>query len=194
MADKGESNMDLKVLAKAQLSVFKNGLLLAFVLTLVFYLLHWIWGFVLSMGYNPFQMAWLNFTFKVAIFLIAAYLIGLAFETKLFKELVLGFLGSLPLIGVLVQSLHHFERIKREGTPEVKFELTPGSGIWFKGWVSKEWQDKITGKIVCGVVLPMFVHPIGAYACIEKDKLIFTGRQALENIADCLSGGLIGRK
>lgn len=186
--------MDLKVLAKAQLSVFKNGLLLAFVLTLVFYLFYWIWGFVLSMGPNPFQMAWLNFTSKVVIFLVIAYLIGLAFETSIFKRLIMGFLGSLPLIGVLVQSLNHFERIKREGVPEVKFELTPGSGIWLKGWVSKEWKDEATGKVVCGVVLPMFVHPIGAYTCIEKDKLVYTGRQALENIADCLSGGLIGRK
>lgn len=186
--------MDLKVLANTQLSVFKNGLLLAFVLAMVFYLLHWIWGLVLSLDYNPFQMKLANFTLKVAIFLIAAYLIGLAFETKLFKKIILGFFGSWPLIGVLVQSLNHFERIKREGTPEVKFELTPGSGIWFKGWVSKEWKDEITGKIVCGVVLPMFVHPIGAYACIEKERLIYTGRQALENIADCLSGGLIGRK
>ena len=186
--------MDLKAMAKAQLSVYKNGLLLAFVLTLVFYLLRWIWGFVLSFGDNPFQMALANFIFKVGSFLVIAYLIGLAFETALFKKIVMGFLSRLPLIGVLVQSLNHFERIKREGTPEVKFELTPGSGIWFKGWVSKEWQDKITGKMVCGVVLPMFVHPIGAYACIEKDRLIYTGRQALENIADCLSGGLIGRK
>ena len=190
--------MDLKVLAKAQLSVFKNGLLLAFVLVLAGYSLIWIWGFVLSFGHNygcnPFQMALVNFIFKLAIFFIIAYLIGLAFETNLFKKIVLGFLGSLPFIGVLVQSLNHLERIKREGAPEVKFELTPGSGIWFKGWVSKEWKDKITGKIVCGVVLPMFVHPIGAYACIEKERLIYTGRQALENIADCLSGGLIGRK
>ena len=186
--------MSLKVSAKTQLSVFKNGLLLAFVLVMVFYLLHWVWGFVLSLGYNPFQMAWVNFTLKVVIFFTAAYLIGLAFETNLFKKFILGFLSSLPLIGVLVQSLNHFERIKREGTPEVKFELTPGSGIWLKGWVSKEWKDETTGKTVCGVVLPMFVHPVGAYTCIEKEKLIYTGRQALENIADCLSGGLIGRK
>ncbi len=186
--------MDLKVWFRAQIPVFKNGLLLAFVLTLVFYLLHWIWGFVLAFGRNPFQVALVNFIFKVGLFLVIAYLVGLAFETNLFKKIIMGFLSRLPLIGVLVQSLHHFERIKREGTPEVKFELTPGSGIWFKGWVSKEWQDKITGKMVCGVVLPMFVHPIGAYACIEKDRLIYTGRQALENIADCLSGGLIGRK
>ena len=186
--------MSLKVSAKTQLPVFKNGLLLAFVLVMVFYLLHWVWGFVLSLGYNPFQMAWANFALKVAIFFMAAYLIGLAFETNLFKKFILGFLGSLPLIGVLVQSLNHFERIKREGAPEVKFELTPGSGIWLKGWVSKEWKDERTGKVYCGVVLPMFVHPIGAYTCIEKEKLIYTGRQALENIADCLSGGLIGRK
>ena len=52
--------------------------------------------------------------------------------------------SSLPLLGFLVQSLNHLERIK--GAPEVKFELTPGSGIWFKGWVSKEWKDKITGR------------------------------------------------
>jgi len=186
--------MDLKVSAKAQLSVFKNGLLLAFVLSLVYYLLCWIWRFVLSLGYNPFQMAWTNFTFKVAIFFVAAYLIGLAFETNLFKKIILGFLGSWPLIGVLVQSLNHFDRIKRDGIPEVKFELTLNSGIWLKGWVSKEWKDEKTGEIICGVVLPMFVHPIGAYACIEKKRLIYTGRNGLENIADNLSGGLIGRK
>lgn len=186
--------MSLKVSARVQLSVLKNGLLLAFVLTMVFYLFHWVWGFVLSLGYNPFQTEWLNFILKVAIFFTAAYLIGLAFETNWFKKIVLGFLGSLPLIGVLVQSLNHFERIKREGTPEVKFELTPDSGIWLKGWVSKEWKDEKTGKMLCGVVLPMFVHPIGAYACIEKERLIYTGRQALENIADNLSGGLIGGK
>jgi len=186
--------MDLKVSAKAQLSVLKNGLLLAFVLAMVFYLFHWVWGFVLSLGYNPFQTAALNFVLKVAVFFIAAYVIGLAFETNWFKKIILGFLGSLPLIGVLVQSLNHFDRIKREGIPEVKFELTPGSGIWLKGWVSKEWIDEKTGKMICGVVLPMFVHPIGAYACIEKIRLIYTGRNGLENIADNLSGGLIGRK
>jgi hypothetical protein len=186
--------MSLKVLARVQLSVLKNGMLLAFVVMMAFYLFHWIWGFVLSFGYNPFSMAWANFVFKAAIFLVMAYSIGLAFETDLFKKIILDFLGGLPVIGVLVQSLNHFERIKREGVPEVKFELTPGSGIWLKGWVSKEWKDETSGKIVCGVVLPMFVHPIGAYTCIEKDRLVYTGRQALENIADCLSGGLIGRR
>lgn len=186
--------MDLKVSAKAQLSVLKNGLLLAFVLTTVFYLLRWVWGFVLSLGHNPFQMEWLNFVLKVAIFFMTAYLIGLAFETNWFKKIILGFLSRLPLIGVLVQSLNHFDRIKRDGIPEVKFELVSGSGIWLKGWVSKEWKDEKIGEMVCGVVLPMFVHPIGAYVCVEKKRLIYTGRNGLENIADNLSGGLIGRK
>ena len=65
--------MDLKVLAKAQLSVFKNGLLLAFVLVLAGYSLIWIWGvralLDFNYGCNPFQMALVNFIFKLAIFL-----------------------------------------------------------------------------------------------------------------------------
>ncbi|MDO8443183.1 MAG: hypothetical protein Q7S81_02930 [bacterium] len=194
MADKGGVNMDLKAPANARFSVLKNGLLLTFVLATIFYLFHWVWGFVLSLGPNPFQMAWANFVCKVAIFFVMAYLIGLAFETNWFKKIILGFLGSLPLVGVLVQSLNHFERIKREGIPEVKFELVSGSGIWLKGWVSKEWKDEKTEEMICGVVLPMFVHPIGAYVCVEKKRLVYTGRNGLDNIADNLSGGLIGRK
>ena len=186
--------MDLKADVKAQFSVLKNGLLLAFVLVMVFYLLHWVWGFVLSFGCNPFKSSLANFSLKVFIFLALAYVIGWLFENNTFKRIIFDLLGKLPVIGVLVESLNHFDRIKKEGAPEVLFEFGQNSGIWLKGWVSKEWKDKKTGKRVCGVVLPMFVHPIGAYAVIEKEKLVYTGKQALETIADCLSGGLIGRK
>jgi len=184
----------LKALTRVQFFVLKNGLVLTFVLLMVFYLCHWIWGFVLSLGYNPFTEDWANFILKIGIFLVMAYVIGLVFENEFFKKNIFDLLGGLPLIGALVESLNHFERIKKEGAPEVMFELVPGSGVWLKGWVSKEWKDKLTDKAMCGVVLPMFVHPVGAYACVEKARLVYTGKQALENIADCLSGGLIGRK
>jgi len=186
--------MESKAFIKAHVSILKNGLLLAFMLVMAFYLLHWIWGFVLALGYNPFKSNWANFSAKIAIFLTLAYVVGRVFENNFFKQIIFDLLGKLPIIGVLVESLNHFDRIKNEGAPEVLFEFGADSGIWLKGWVSKEWKDKKTGKCMCGVVLPMFVHPIGAYACIEKDKLVFTGKQALETIADCLSGGLIGRK
>jgi hypothetical protein len=186
--------MNLRADAKAQFSILKNGLLLTFVIVMILYLFHWVWGFVLSLGYNPFSSNLANFSIKILFFLISAYIVGRAFENNTFKQIIFDLHGKLPIVGSLVESLNHFDRIKSEGAPEVLFEFAPNSGIWLKGWVSKEWKDKKSGKTMCGGVLPMFVHPIGAYSCIEKEKLIYTGRQALETIADCLSGGLISGK
>lgn len=186
--------MKLEALAKSQLAVLKNGFLLAAILAIVFYLFYRIWGFMLSLGYNYFSVPLVNFGLKIVVFSVTAYFVGLVFEINLFKKIVFRFLKVLPLAGYLIEFLNHLERIKKEGLPEVMFELLPGSGVWLKGWVSKEWRDEKIGKIICGVVLPMFVHAIGAYTCVEKDKLIYTKRSAVENITECISGGLISRK
>jgi hypothetical protein len=186
--------MNLKTLVGSQFALFKNGILLTLIIVMAFCLIHWVWGLFLSIGYNPFSNQWANLIFKAIVLLVISYSIGIALETVFLKKIITGILSKLPLVGFLLDSFNHLERIKKDGLPEVTFELTPGSGVWLKGWVSKEWHDEKIGKVLCGVVLPMFVHPIGAYACIEKDKLIYTERQALQNIATCLSGGLIDKK
>ena len=177
-----------------QLSVLKNGLVLSFCLVLIFYLLNWFWKLVLSLGPNHFLADWANFALKITVFIIVAYFLSLAMEVSLVKRVLVGCLRRVPIIGALAESVEHFDRIKKEGAPEVIFEINPGSGVWIKGWVSKEFQDKKTGKVMCSVVLPMFVHPIGAYVYVEKARLVFTGKQAPETITECLSGGLIGKE
>jgi hypothetical protein len=94
--------------------------------------------------------------------------------------------GILDLLGIadIVKSIRRFKKTigwltrerKSADLPEVYFEVSPG--VFRRGVVMNEFKEPaLDGKTMCGI---LELHPLsqsGHLFVVEKDRLIYSGRQ-----------------
>lgn len=175
--------------AKVVTTCFKVGLIGLVPFGVLVVIVVSIWNFTTAWGWHFLGNRFLNFLINLSLLLALVCVLGFIFQRPSLKNFIDSIFKNLPIVSWFFEffpSGDQLERFKTGSYPEVIVEISPG--IYFRGIIVKEIV--VAEKELYRVLLPTTPVPMtGNLLEVEKNKVIFTGRNFKETSRTYLSIG-----